>query len=426
MQPVRPTTSRRGAGRRRRGTRVVLVVLAVILVVTAGTIGWRQWSTRPLGQPEATEFTDTTVSTTLGDATVLALGEATHGNAELQLARLTLLQKLPQFRAVVLEEDYGSVARVNEWVQGGPGTVEDAARRFGFDLNHTAEMAELLQWVRDHNTGLPESQRIELVGMDVQRVDANKQVALDWLAEHNHAEASAVRTELSDWTDETNRGDRASELRSAAAPAVDRLLAAIEDTGADAAGRRVALDAATALRQHLALKEAVGPGYGKVRAEVMAANLARTVEQQRDRGNEHTLLFAHNGHVDKVSAAFGHADVGELTADRLGDAYRVIGTEVHDSTLRTGDHEDRWEVTLHNPTPLRGMFEGTDVGYLGFANVSPDNRKILGEPVRMASAGEDFHQWQAWLRWTSSVTMVPADSYDALILVDAATPVTPL
>lgn len=421
MPPVR-----RNPSRHPRRRRVVLLVLAVVLALVVGVVGWRQWSTRPRGEPQAVELAAATVSPALGDATVLALGEATHGNAELQLARLTLVQKLPRFRAIVLEEDYGSVALVNEWVQGGPGTAQDAARRFGFALNHTAEMAELLQWIREQNAGLPASQRIQLIGMDVQRVDANKQVALDWLATHDDAEAGAVRAALADWTDETSRGEHADELRVAAAPAVDRLLAAIEDVDPGARGRQVALDAATALRQHLELKDAAGPGYAATRARIMAANVQRTVQQQRERGNEHALLFAHNGHVDKVSAAYRHRDLGELLAERFGDGYRVIGTEVHDATIRTGDHRDRWEVTLHNPTPLRGMFAGTQVGYLEFADASPVNRELLSQPVRMASAGERFQQWQAWSPWTSTVTMVPAESYDALVLVDRATPVTPL
>jgi len=422
MPPVRPTTTSRP--RRRRWP--VLLVLVVVLALVSGLVGWRQWSTRPQGEPRAVELGTATVSPTLGDATVLALGEATHGNAELQLARLTLVQQLPRFRAIVFEEDYGSVALVNEWVQGGPGTAEEAARRFGFALSHTAEMAELLQWIRDHNAGVPAAQRIQLIGMDVQRVDANQQVALDWLAAHDRGEAEAVRAALADWTDETSRGEHADELRVAAAPAVDRLLAAIEDVDPGARGRQVALDAATALRQHLELKGAAGPGYAATRARIMAANVQRTVQRQRERGNEHTLLFAHNGHVDKVSAAYRHRDLGELLAERFGDDYRVIGTEVHDATIRTGDHRDRWEVALHNPTPLRGMFAGTQVGYLEFADTSPANRELLSQPVRMASAGERFQQWQAWLPWTSTVSMVPAESYDALILVDHATPVTPL
>lgn len=57
---------------------------------------------------------------------------------------------------------------------------------------------------------------------------------------------------------------------------------------------------------------------------------------------------------------------------------------------------------------------------------SAENRDLLGRPVRMASAGEAFQQWQAWIPWFNSVQMVPSASYDALILAQQATPVTPL
>ena len=95
----------------------------------------------------------------------------------------------------------------------------------------------------------------------------------------------------------------------------------------------------------------------------------------------------------------------------------VIGTEFVSSRFRTGEGRQRWEVTMNNPTPLRGMFTGTTQGYLEFAMASAENRELLGRPVRMASAGEAFQQWQAWIPWFNSVEMVPSASYDALILV---------
>ncbi|MGD7707538.1 hypothetical protein [Microlunatus sp. Y2014] len=51
---------------------------------------------------------------------------------------------------------------------------------------------------------------------------------------------------------------------------------------------------------------------------------------------------------------------------------------------------------------------------------------LLERRVPMASAGESFRQWQAWIGPLRAVPMVPADSYDALVLVARATPVTPL
>ena len=409
--------------RRRRGRALIIVVLALALVAVAGgAVHW--WQTRPQGNPQAVEFATAPLSPELTGATVLALGEATHGNAEFQRLRLGLVQKLPEFRALVLEEDYGSTARVNEFIQGGPGTAEEAVQRFGFVLNHTAEMAEVLRWLRDRNADVPAEQRVQLVGIDVQRIDANKEIALSWLTRHDPDVAKRLRAQLTDWTDATRGAADAAERDRQARPVVEQLATAISTTP-DKPGRLLASNAARTLTQYLDLNEA-GMDYGKRRAELMADNLNRTVAEQRERGNDHSLLFAHNGHVDKASASFGYRDLGGLVADRLGDGYRVIGTEFVSSRFRTGEGRQRWEVTMNNPTTLRGMFTGTTQGYLEFAMASTENRELLGRPVRMASAGERFQQWQAWIPWFNSVEMVPSASYDALILVQQATPVTPL
>ncbi|MFW6598039.1 erythromycin esterase family protein [Propionibacteriaceae bacterium Y2011] len=420
--PSAPSASR-STSRHRTGRTLVIIALALALVV-GGIVGWRAWTTRAQGEPQAVEFAEATISPELADATVLALGEATHGNAELQLLRLSLAQKLPQFRAIALEEDYGSVAMVDDFVQGGPGTAQEAARRFGFVLNHTAEMAAVLQGIRDLNADRPPTERIQLVGIDVQRVDANRELSLGWLRQHEPAEAAAVRAALEPWTDGTASGDGAAERRAAAKPSVDRLVTAIE-AAPDDERKQLALNAAVTLQQHIALRSS-DCRYSEVRAELLAANMSRTVAEQRARSNDHTLLFAHNGHVDKASVAFPHPDLGELLVQEYGEKYRAIGTEVRHATLISGTKQERWQVELDNPTPLRGIFAGTEQGYLEFASATPENRELLERRVPMASAGESFRQWQAWIGPLHAVPMVPADSYDALVLVARATPVTPL
>lgn len=394
-----------------------VVILAAVALLIGGVLGFRAWQTRPLGEPQAIEFADATIGDDLTNARILALGEATHGNAELQLLRRDLIAKLPEFGAIAIEEDYGSVAQVNDYIQGGPGTAAEAVTRFGFVLNHTQEMADLLQWIHDHNAGIAAEQRIQLVGIDVQRVEANKQIALDWLADHEPAAADPVREALGGWT------DASTEIDPAWASAVGELIEAIEATP-EGDDRQVALNAAITLQQHLELEDA--PNYAATRAQLMADNLIRTVSEQQARGNDHTLLFAHAGHVDKTSAAYQHKDLGTRLADEYGDDYRAIGTEVHHSRIVTGQREDRWEVTLDHPTPLRGIFADTQIGYLEFADASPRNAEVLSGPVRMASAGENFQQWQAWIPWFNSVVMVPTEAYDALVLVEDAGPVTPL
>lgn len=401
--------------------KVLLIVVLATAVVAGGCVGWVAWTTRPQGDPQAFEFADARIAPQLSEATVMALGEATHGNREFQRLRLQLIRKLPAFRSIVIEEDYGSVARANAYLQGGPGTPERAARSFGFALNHTREMVELLRGIRSLNTDRSPEHRIRLVGMDVQRVDANKQLALDALRSIDPDRAGELQQRLADWTDQRDPGEEDPKLRTSIRSAVDELVRALSEADRVPTDAR---NAATALGQHLDLAQA--NNYAATRAEIMAANLKRTVAEEADRGNDHTLLFAHNGHVDKASAAYSHPDLGTLASRQWGEAYRVIGTDLHHSRLITGEKGRRWEVTMTNPTPLRGLFAGTRVGYLDFATANPTNRQLLQRPVRMASAGESFQQWQAWIPWLNSVRMVPAHSYDALIMVEQATPVTPL
>lgn len=403
-----------------RRIRTPIIVLMAALLVSGVAVGGWAWMTRPQGHPQAVEFTAAELSAPLTDATVLGLGEATHGNAEFQQLRRQLIGKLPQFRAVVLEDDYGTVAGVNDYVQGGPGTAAEAAERFGFAINRTAEMAELLAWLREQNAGRSPSAWIELIGIDVQRYEASKQIALEALATVDPARATELRQELAALTDDPS----ASRHAEAAIPALDRLLQAL--TEADAPRLRTARNAAQALRQAAELDTAEGAGYAATRAEIMFDNLRRTVETQRARGNSHTLMFGHNGHLDRTSAAYRHDDLGALAAAHWGDKYRVIGTEFVRSTFVTGERGDRWQVSMSRRTPLRGMFAGTEVGYLEIAAADGANRELLGRPVRMSSAGERFHRWQARLPMLNSVRMVPDESYDALIMVDRATPVTPL
>jgi erythromycin esterase len=403
---------------KRRKLVLIIVLLAVISVVGAG-VGIHALITRPVGEPQATEITAANLGPQLAKATVLALGEATHGNAEFQQLRRQLLTKLPETHAIVLEEDYGTVARANAFVQGGEGTPEQAARQLGFAINRTQEMAELLGWLRRHNEDRPSDQRIELIGMDVQRYVASKELALAALHDMDSELAERLTTDLEVLTD-----DPAGPTDGAgrAARAVDQLIDALDRTDQT---RLQARNAALALRQGIALDTA-GADYAAKRAKIMFENLRRTVSEQAARGNGHILVVAHNGHVDKVSAAFGHADLGELASREWGEAYQVIGTEFVRSTFVSGERGRRWKVTMNHQTPLRGMFDGTAIGFLDFERANQTNRRVLGRPVRMASAGESFHRWQARIWLLNSVKMVPEDSYDALILVDRATPVMPL
>lgn len=395
--------------------RTVIVILACLVLLVGVGIGAHQWVTHPRGLPEAVEFAEADLGESITSARVIGLGEATHGNAEFQQLRLELVHKLDDVGVILLEEDFGRLARIDDWVTGGEGEVHQITREFGFVLNHTQEMADFLEGIREINQHRPPERQIHLVGMDVQRVDASKEIALSWLADHDPQAAAELEDQLSGWDDDHDIDP------TTLTPPVEELVAAIESGPADE-GQRRAGAAAHALQQHLTLEQS--SNRSATRAEIMAANLIRTVDAIPQ--DQQALVFAHNGHLDKSAAAYGGSDLGSALAEHYGDSYRVIGTEFVHNDLISGQQQKRWSVSWTHRTPLRGMYEGTEQGYLEFASASEQNRELLARQVRMGSAGEGFQQWQAWVPWFNSVAMVPLDSYDALVLVSDVTPVRPL
>ena len=104
---------------------------------------------------------------------IIALGEATHGNAEFQLLKLDVFKKMVEdyhVRAFALEGDYGGCEQVNRYIHGGEGTAQEAAAEIGFAIYRTEEMAALISELRQYNSSASAGDDIRFYGFDMQRV----------------------------------------------------------------------------------------------------------------------------------------------------------------------------------------------------------------------------------------------------------------
>ena len=106
-------------------------------------------------------------------AKIIALGEATHGNAEFQQLKLEVFKQLVKkngVRAFALEGDYGGCEQVNRYIHGGEGTAQEAAAAIGFSIYRTEEMAELISYMRQYNESALEGEDLRFYGFDMQRL----------------------------------------------------------------------------------------------------------------------------------------------------------------------------------------------------------------------------------------------------------------
>lgn len=101
---------------------------------------------------------------------LLALGEPTHGEDALLDLRNELFRQLVEregYRTIALESDCVSGLVVDDYVGSGTGTLDEVMEHgFSHGWGASAANRELVRWMRAHNDGRPESERIRFAGAD--------------------------------------------------------------------------------------------------------------------------------------------------------------------------------------------------------------------------------------------------------------------
>jgi erythromycin esterase-like protein len=295
---------------------------------------------------------------------LLGLGEPTHGEDALLDLRNELFRQLVEregFRTIAIESDCLRGLVVDDYVTSGAGTLDEAMEH-GFSHGWGASPAnrELVRWMRAHNDGRPESERLRFAGFDgpleITHAESPRQ-ALTALHGHLAARVDAdllpCTAEALDrllgaddrWTDpaamtdparSVGRSAEARELRLLADELVALLDSQAPHLAAAASGDdwdRARLYGRTAtglLRYHHWMADAAPARMARLvglRDLMMAGNLLAVAE----RGP--ALVHAHNGHLQRHRSTMrmGGAPVawwsaGALVSVRLGEEYRFVAT----------------------------------------------------------------------------------------------------
>lgn len=393
-------------------------LLAIALTVTSLT-AVSACSPTSAGNPAYAQPVDAfTVSDTIGRAAVVGVGEATHDGRQTTQLRLALLRQLVErhgFRTFALEDRFGPATAVDAYIQGGPGTAREVVEQNLFGIYRNAQFVEIVQWLRDHNDHAPTGDRVRFVGVDPRGCGSAAQRAADALRPIDVGRAEAVLAANQGCTDDNESAQPAAvgAARRAAFEQLGASLAGIGDRG-HARELTLAREAVAALTQGAELQADAGK-FQQARERFLADGVGRAVDLGGGRG---VLYAAHNGHVDKGGAAYGHPSAGKLLHQRFGDSYRSIGTDFATAVVYADQRGRGDTVTISRTSGLAGLVRGS--GYVDTAQAfaDPANRALLAGKVRMGSVGTPFARWQAWLEPTRSVEQVPARDFDAVVVFD--------
>ncbi|WP_216324350.1 erythromycin esterase family protein [Deinococcus aestuarii] len=294
---------------------------------------------------------------------LLALGEPTHGLDAFPAWRNRVFRTLVErhgFRSIAIESDSIAGLRVNAHVTSGHGSLDEVMRT-GFSHGFGAVRAnrELVEWMRDFNTGREPGDHLRFYGFDppLEFWAPSPRASLHaFLSAHldgvpvDAATLERLCGEDARWANPAavmdpaqsiGDNDEARQLRRLADDLSTLLRTAAPGLAAQPGLWEAQLHARTAtglLRYHARLADRAPNRDRLERASalrdlMMADNLSAVAGREEERGP--TLVFAHNAHLQRHISAMRLGDLrvewwsaGAHVGTRLGRRYAFIASDL--------------------------------------------------------------------------------------------------
>ena len=408
------------------------------------TIDWLAARSSPVlsvdaGAPGTEKFADLAAfGGIVGDARVVALGEATHGTSEFFRVKHRLLAYLVEragFRVFAIEANQLAVEPINEYVQGGSGDVQNLMRAM-FRVWNTEEMRDLIEWMRAYNVENP-GRMVEFIGFDMQ----DPRAPIDSVS----AFLGRVEPTLLPWADslyasyreawrEASYPQGATEVRQswyANARQVYERVHGYRDrwlATADALADSVAIEWVVQ-NANVAQQAALGALTMDfaTRDSAMAENIRWALDRRPD--ETRIVVWAHDGHISRAAHEWanywGGGSMGGELSKLFGDEYRAFGLLTYAGSYSGAMGSDIIDTQLF-PAPEGSLEEALHrVGQrLGSPLLIADIRSAARDPARawlleprlirmIGYAAEDF-------AFASPISI--GGQFDGVVFVDTTSP----
>ncbi|AOR30092.1 erythromycin esterase [Streptomyces fodineus] len=305
---------------------------------------------------------------------LLALGEPTHQEPAFGRVRNELFAQLAErgFRSIALETDRVAALAVNDYVQGGTGSLDTVMREgFSHGFGDQEPNRRLVSWMREHNRNRPPKERLAFHGFDAPTENTCAPSPRPYL-EHAR-DYLRLDLDVAGLTGDDTRWSRPEAVLDAAmSPGAtteagrlrvlaDDMLTALYSRAPElitATSREAWFRARTHLTAGLGLlryhKQSSLPlepnpriaGLLATRDALMAQNLLDIRGIEEDRGA--TLVFAHNLHLQRNPSIWRLGDrgadwsgAGAIVSSLLGERYVCVAGSLGRSEA----------LGLHDPAP---------------------------------------------------------------------------
>lgn len=404
------------------------------------TLAWIKRKAVPLQGVEAGHgFSDMQpLRALVGDATVVGLGEATHGTREFFQLKHRMLEFLATemgFTVFAIEANLPEAFAVDDYVVTGKGDPAKALAGLYFWTWNTEEVLDMIRWMRRYNEDPAHLKKLRFYGVDMQTETVAYSEAKAWLDTVDPAEAAhlaAIRTamvKLPRWNN-AKQADDAQTAWNSVTQGLETLIVRLDGRSfseGDVDRQRQNLHV---LAQFAAAQAEVGRSY-HVRDESMAANL-RWI-QAREHGAK-VVLWAHNGHISFHPGSIGGDNsLGWHLHQQLGKSYLSMGFAFSEGGFQAmGGGSSPQGLRVFEVKPLEAGTLDAALAATGHPVLALDLRsrprsgpvkRWLDSPQGSWSIGAVFGEGQA-ARYL--VKQPIAEAYDAILFVKRTTSARPV
>jgi erythromycin esterase len=301
-------------------------------------VQWIQASAHPLHSLDANAPVDDLemLDAIVGGATIVGLGEATHGSSEFFTVKHRLIRYLVEkmgFTTLVLETDWPVGLALNEYIHSGTGDPLATGLPW---IWRTQEVLGLIEWMRAYNANPAHTNKLYFAGMDIQQITPEMFDNVHRFIQTHDPDSLPV---IEQYYAELRTAPGGYELYSTleqgektryaaqAQQVVDFLQAHQAELLKSASPVEFAwaLQNAHLIQRFTRMMELFGsdPGQGYTYHETaMAENVAFW-----HASNGKSLLWAHNAHVSHYTMGFPYPGkvMGTFLHERFGNNYMNIG-----------------------------------------------------------------------------------------------------
>jgi erythromycin esterase-like protein len=387
----------------------------------------------------------------IGDARVVAIGEASHGTHEYYAWRAALTRRLIEergFRVVAVEGDWPDCYRVNRSVRlrdgadDDPRDALDAFARWPTWMWANYDVVEFCRWLRQFNAGRAEDEHVGFYGLDVYSLWDSMQALVGWLQEHEPEHVGTAKQALACFEP---FGEDGAEYAFASrfAPtsceqaAVDVLRSLCEERGrveaaTDREGRFSAEQNAAVVvdaeRYYRAMVRGSSESWN-----VRDVHMVDTLDRLLDHAGGPAVVWEHNTHIGDARATdmsgAGMVNVGQLLRERHGtDDVVLVGLGGYRGGVIAGDQWGAQMQRMPVPDARSGSLEALlheEVGADSLFVVPRGDRPAwLERRLDHRAIGVVYRPERE--RWGNYVPTVLGERYDAFLYLEDTSPLQPL